>query len=449
MKKRFLLVSCLTIFFQSMFGQEIRLFTGKPFITLDEQLQLILIVTGEPLPSSPVFPEMDGFSKISANVQTNIRGQGREIHYIQSYYPLKTGKFTVLPFEVMTRSGVKYTRKLLIEVEKPSILYKFENITTDATVSLVFDRDTCFVGEQITAEIRATISTGKEKFLRFLPISMEDIAEKVNLNGLRIEGVSNPAFSPPVQTEGKTQYTLAKLYFFPTQPGNFTIHQLQLQTEQDQVARNTTATDRKKGLNRRVTMGQISVPPASFFAKPLPETDLTKAPASGVFSIFHEISRKEYTTGEAVRLEIVVTGTGNPEWVKSPIMPDNEQLVYFNPVVNTSREFFDSAIVSRKQFVYEIIPAYPGAYNLGPVLFYYFNTNRRAYDSLEISIIPLSVSGNEIPQLMEANALNHFYDYAFKQASETPISAHPRISWLVLGLLFLSGTFLIVSAKWY
>ncbi|MEZ4774134.1 MAG: BatD family protein [Bacteroidia bacterium] len=449
MEKRILLVSCLMIFLQMVYGQEIRLFTGKPFITLDEQLQLILIVTGNPLPSTPVFPEMDGFSKVSANAPALSRGQGREIHYVQSYYPLRTGKFTVPSFEVITPSGTKRTRKLLIEVEKPSILYKFEDITTQATVRLVFSRDTCFVGDQITAEIRASVTTGKEKFLRFLPVSIEELARQIDLTGLQIEGISNPESAHSIHIDGKTEFTLAKLYLFPTRPGNFTLQHITLQTEQQQIARNTSAADRRKGANRRVNPGQMAVPPASFYARPLPQTHFTKAPASGVFSIFHEVSRKTYTTGENIRLEIAISGTGNPDWVKTPVIHENEKLIYFEPHIYTSREFVDSALVSRKQFVYEIIPAYPGTFNLGPVLFYYFNTQNQSYDSLEIDVIPVTVTGDDIPQLMEVSALNHFYDRAFEVAKTQPVPSRAYAPWLVLVFLTFSGVFMVSGRRFY
>ncbi|MEZ4828848.1 MAG: BatD family protein [Bacteroidia bacterium] len=444
MKKRLLLISCLVFFSRIVSGQEIQLYSGKPFITLDDQLQLILIVKGDPLSASPVFPEITGFSRVtSKDLSSLVRRYPEEVHYSQYYHPLKTGKFTVPPFAVATSSGTRMTRKLLVEVEKPSVLNKFEDVPVDISIAVVPDKNTCYAGEQITAEVIATIADRDLKFVRFLPVSISDIARQASSVGLLIEGVADPIQATPIVANGFTRLTLARLYIFPAQPGIFTLNDLKVQVERQQVIRNR----KNVVVGSQTISGEIPIPPATFEAKAVPPTTLTKSPAIGTFSLFHEVSRKEYTTGEDIRLEITISGSGNPDLITRPRLPEHEKLVYFEPSVRTSKEHKDTALVFRKQFVYEIIPAYPGTYNLGPVLFYYFNTQRQAYDSLEIDLIPVKVGGDDIPQLMEVNALNHFYDHAFSDASQKPAPKHPYTRWLALGFTLSSIALLAIALK--
>ena len=182
MKKLFLAASCLILLTQAILAQDVRVYTNSSFISLNDKLQVILVLQGKHLNVKPQFPDINGFTKISEDATVNMRSQGRETNYLQSYKPTTTGTFTVPSFPVKVGNQMHKTRSLIVKVEPPRSARNNGYKMTDADVSLRIycDKDKVYFGQPIKTEIQLWVKTSDRRKIRFDSLGIKGMTDRIS-----------------------------------------------------------------------------------------------------------------------------------------------------------------------------------------------------------------------------------------------------------------------------
>lgn len=410
MTKRFLLGSCLVFSLINLTGQEMRLFVNRPFITTEDPLQLILLVYDNPLVVKPEFPVLGDFRKGGMEMRPTTRSQRKEIQYVQTYFPLKKGKFIIPSFEVKTSEGIHRTRTLTVEVEDPSVKFQYTDRSFPVEAEFRLDKSEVWSGEQVRAELIVKVPAASRKYIDIQAVSAEDVTGLLDTSQFSfVTEVKDPPEEIIVgETGGQlVEFHLLDMWLFPDRAGKVEFPALPVYFQRQQIAMNIPRGG--GGALVRFRTDTVRTSAHTLNIRPLPPSGLKKAGNVGQFTLTHQIDSDTLMTGESAILSLYIEGTGNMALLPRPRLKRRENLLYFEPVTGRTAFKKNGHLVGTKPFFYEIIPAKPGYYNLGPVIFYYFNAEKAAYDSLEILSIPLLVEGKEIPQLLEVNAVNDFY----------------------------------------
>ena len=442
MKKLFLAASCLILLTQAILAQDVRVYTNSPFISLNDKLQVILVLQGKHLDLNPEFPDINGFTKISEDAIVNMRSQGRETNYLQSYQPTSTGTFTVPSFPVKVGNRLHKTRSLIVKVEPPrpkgSNGYQITN--ADISLKMVCDQERVYPGQPIKTEIQLWIKASDRKKIRFDSLGIRGMTDRINWADFREMFQTIPPSNPENVELNGTDYEkhiLYRTFLIPTDTGVFELENVGLNYDHLYVK-----LDPETGRNRgQYRIEYLQSDSKRIIVQALPKTRLPKAKTIGKFSLSYHLSKNQYETGESISLILEVQGKGNFQMAPRPELPDYDNLLSFDPVTSMKRDSGDT-YSGIKDFRYEVIAAYAGEYDLGPITFYYFDPEKRAYDSASIESIPIIVSGDPIPQLLEVNALDKFYRKALKTADDKPPFGSSYLTWIIGGITVFS--FLVI-----
>ena len=119
------------------------------------------------------------------------------------------------------------------------------------------------------------------------------------------------------------------------------------------------------------------------------------APASfgggvGDFKVSAHLSKDSLKTHDAASLIVTVSGKGNVALLEAPKLnfPPDFEVYDVKTGVNTDK----SGTSGSKTFEYPFIPRSPGAFEIGPVHYSYYDVNKRKYQTLSTAALPLSVA---------------------------------------------------------
>jgi len=119
------------------------------------------------------------------------------------------------------------------------------------------------------------------------------------------------------------------------------------------------------------------------------------APASfgggvGDFKVSAHLSKDSLKTHDAASLIVTVSGKGNVALLEAPKLnfPPDFEVYDVKTGVNTDK----SGTSGSKTFEYPFIPRSPGAFEIGPVHYSYYDVNKRKYQTLSTAALPLAVA---------------------------------------------------------
>ena len=439
--KKLLLTGCCLIFFAlSIRAQEVRVFTSSPFISLNDKLQVILVLQGKHTRINPQFPDIRGFTKIDDKALVNLRSQGKETNFLQSYKPTAVGTFTVPSFPVKVGDNLHKTRPLIVKVEAPSTSYSYRKLPVDLYLTADLNKTSVYLGEPVRLEIQLMVKKEDADRIKYDKYSIRDMVDMIYLPQFKED--YQPFTGPEIEEKeidgvAYEKHILHRSFYIPMDTGFFPVEGLTLNLERLYAASNASRNDIQRGRRVQFRSEFLDATPTAIHVKSLPRTELKKAHTVGNIELAHHLVKNQFTTGESILLTLEVNGKGGIAMAPRPVLREHDHVLSFDPTTAYQIEP-GGEYQGQKSFVYELIAAHAGQYDLGPIAFYFFNPEKAAYDSSRIESIPINVTGDGIPQLLEVNALDKFYRKALRSASEKPPLPFNYGQWLVLVFTALS-----------
>ncbi len=137
----------------------------------------------------------------------------------------------------------------------------------------------------------------------------------------------------------------------------------------------------------------LQTPELKIKVKPLPAAGKPKifSGAVGKFTISSRLDKKEVKQGEAVTLEVVVSGTGNLKTIAEPEWPEMDDCDIYGSKSEEKIQRTDSGIGGRKVFSYVIVPRKAGKIKWPGIPFAYFDPEAEKYVTLSCADISFTV----------------------------------------------------------
>jgi hypothetical protein len=380
---------------------------GPGVVELGEQFVVNFSVNAKP--SNFQAPDMKDFYVLSGPNQSTsqnfqiINGKASQsITVTYTYYlqATKSGTFNIPP-AVVTVDKKDYTsNSLVIEVvgtqNQPKTEQQEETPSAQAQVpdeelfvSVVTDKSSVYQGEHIIATLkiytRLSISGfGSSEMPDFAGFWTKEIETPTQIN-LQRENVGGVIYNTGV---------IRKVILFPQKTGDITISPFKLETYvRQQIKTPRSIFDDFFGPSYQDVPKMLTSKPVIINVKPLPaDKPAGFSGAVGALNIESEIDKTQVATNDAVTIKIKVKGNGNLNLIEAPKIDFPPDFDNFDPKVTSNITNSAGGQTGSKTFEYLIIPRHAGNYRIPPVVFSYFDLNRKQYQTLTTSEFKISVA---------------------------------------------------------
>ena len=374
----------------------------------DENFRLVFIAEGEPSSFNP--PQLKDFDVLagpSTSTMTStqiINGKRTDSYQVSYTYILQArsvGTFSIPSASAVIGGKTYHTNPVSVEVVKGDANNSGNSSgATSQKSSGTISSDDIFM--------KMSVSKGKVVKGESLLATLK-LYTKVPIGGF--ENVKFPTFngfwSQEVDTPSNIEFTretvngkiynaavLRKYMLIPQQTGNLVIDPSEM-TCLVQVRASSGGSrsmfddffDSYQTIKRKLTAPSIHVN-----VSPLP----SGAPASfaggvGEFQLSARLTKDTINANEAVSLEVSVSGSGNLNLVEAPKITFPADFEVYDTKINDNTSKSGRGTSGTKVFEYPLIPRGAGVFELGPVVFSYFDIGAKKYKTLTSEKLTLRV----------------------------------------------------------
>jgi hypothetical protein len=324
---------------------------------------------------------------------------------------LKEGKFSIPPATAKIKNKTYQSNAANIEVIAGTGQAKQQTPGTpgsesaqsevagdkDIFVSLILDKKTAYLGEQIMATVKIytkeSLSAVDQAFKGpdFTGFFTEPV-EVPPLRNLQREAINNDIYYTGV---------LRKFVIIPQKTGEITIRPFDLDVAVRQEVRRKFADPFFEDFDIPEVQ-QIPVKLTSKAVKvtvrPLP----ANAPASftgavGSFSMKSSLNKITTKTNEPLTLKLTISGKGNIKLINEVNINVPYDMEKYDPVINTH---LDNPLSGSKTFEYLIVPRIAGSYTIPQTEFSYFDPASNQYKTLQTQAYTVQVEQGQGDSLM-------------------------------------------------
>jgi len=281
------------------------------------------------------------------------------------------------------------------------ILKKGENIQAkidkNIFIKLTMDKSSCYIGEPLVVTYKLYTRLKSESSITKNPyfngFSVIDLVQPGNSN-YSIEKLNGREYNV---------YILRKAQLYPLQAGAMEVEAAEVENNIHFIKEDYLKThpsdmnDVMNGLPQEAMQDEkvtIESKPVMIDVKALPDTN---KPASfkgavGKFSISAAVEKANFTTDDAGKLQVVVSGEGNMELINAPdvIWPDS--IESFDPKIIESLNKQAVPVSGSKIFEYPFTITKPGTYTLPAITYSFFDVASKSYKSVATLPILITVS---------------------------------------------------------
>lgn len=242
------------------------------------------------------------------------------------------------------------------------------------------DRRSVFLGEGI----RLTLTFGSLSF-RGIRVQQYHQSRRIPLPDLEGFFTGRLEEEEGEVTRGDFTYrtTVYRLPLFPTRAGELHIGAWRWQG----TARGHTA----QGAQSKTV--DMQTDPITIQVKPLPPAPPEFTGAVGEFEIAATLKSKALKKGVPTTYTVSIAGTGNPQSLRGPTLPDQAWRRLGEPETESFIPVAETGNTLEMRFTYELMPMQDGTFQLGPPSLTYFSPSKAEY---------VRISGPEIPVNVEA-----------------------------------------------
>ncbi len=316
--------------------------------------------------------------------------------------PLRTGTL-VIGSAAATVNGKTYrTEPIRIKVLKPTPGFSMKGPATDKKSEngngadvffrLELNKREAYTGEAIGGVYKLYVRQGVE------------VADLQQLSLPEYEGFWKEIVSDKVEGPAQTQingqnylvYTLGKVVLFPQRTGilkikPYKISIVKLRREKRYFGPFVEYVDVPEQISLSTKTQHIRV-------KPLPEAGKPDSftGAVGVFDLEAEAGKLQVRTGDAVTLELRLSGTGNFNQFELPKWQLSDGLEVYEPEKHSNLRATLYGLKGYESLTYTIIPQAPGKYKIPALKWAYFNPQTKKYEEISTREMILEVKGKAL-----------------------------------------------------
>ena len=434
---RILFTSFLLLITVSMQGQQVRAYLSNERVRVGDELIVHVEIKGFHKEARPLFPILKEGSKKGDTQELSLQGGSLTI-YSQAYVFKDTGTVNIPSFEVRLDEEVINSGDMIARI-LPAPPKPDANIELPAiSLEVLFDRDTVYLGEQVRLKMVLVVPEEEKGNVRISDFAKARLREGIPKKAFWEEKLPRqPLKSTTMQRDGKTFHLLPLLetYLFPLQTGIFPFGDQYMSYELKVEKEGATTSDILLEKNYQTMNLLPKAEPQSLIVLPVPGRE--EETAVGDLSLEAKLSSATVATGEPFYMELILSGRANFSTLPAPEFKPNKLFDYESPAVDYEFRFGDSLAKGQRSYTYQITPAYPGKYDLGPISYTYFDPVAQRMKTLSQQLLMIEVTGDALPEML-TNSEGSFYFRAFESSSENQKWRIPYLRYVSLILLGIS-----------
>lgn len=387
-------------------------------VGLDDYFTLTVSVSGTDVRGigEPALPSLDTFEVVGRNSSTSsqfsfVNGRmtsSKTTDYIYTLRPTEVGTHTIGPAVLEFKGETYRTDPISVEVVEGSVTgwqggqratrppstrqYGAPVTPTDIGDALLvraaISTRRAYVGEQITIAY-SLASRAALVNVRYgqLPTYSGFWAEE-------LFGAEELHFEEQVINDRRYDVApLKRIALFPTAAGEFTLDPLEMLCDV-----HIRTGDSFWDIFGRTETFTIRSSPITVQVDPLPSEGVPPGfdGSVGRFAITATADRLEAKVGEAVNLEVKVSGRGNIKTLKVPELPPIIGLEEYEPEVEETSREVSGMLQGAKSYHYVLVPKREGSIEIAPLSFAYFDPEAGEYRVAATDPIALEVEPGEL-----------------------------------------------------
>lgn len=421
MPVRFLLVAALfQVVSSPLAAQDIGLeaTVNASRVGVEDILELTVEVRGAdagrlPEPTLPDLPDFEVAGRSSSSRVSIVNGRMSATQsYIYSLIPRREGAFEVGSAVLELGGNVYRSEPISVEVVAGSVLSRGggrspldpfsgfgaspfrrrrdapKSVGEDQLFLLAeSDSEDVYVGEQILITYRLYTK------VQIMGIQVD---EDPSLSGFWVEEVDLPKNPETRQTTyaGEQWYTvpLKQRIVFPTRAGRLEIPAITF----SMAVRVSSGDPFDSFFSRASEPLARSTKPIQVDVQALPEVGRPSdfSGAVGQYDLVAELNRTQVEAGDAVSLNVTLSGRGNLRSVSELVFDEPAGFRTFEPKVDEDLVARSSGFSGAKTWEFVMVPESGGSKEIGPIRFSFFDPSERAYRAAMVDALGLDVSGS-------------------------------------------------------
>lgn len=331
---------------------------------------------------------------------------------------------------------------------KDYILKKGENIKDKTSKNLFIkvsvNKISCYVGEPVIATYKLYTRLG----------NTSNIAKNPAFNGFSVIDLEEPEIGTSSRVEvldGREYYvsTIRKAQLYPLQPGVFELGQAVIESKlwftKEEFIAQFDENDKPEFVPGATianacmdTTALISNQPLAVTVKPLPGNNkpVSFNGAVGNFMIDALIEKNSFTTDDAGKLKVLLSGEGNMTLVPAPEIKFPGGLEVYEPAVKDGLNRLVVPVSGSRIFDYTFTAAKEGDYTIAPISFSYFDIDSGKYKTISTKQITVHIArGTGKVPVIAAGKINQPESFAEKMFTHRWMIIGPVILLILTGLL--------------
>lgn len=354
-------------------------------------------------------PNFNGFEILSGpNQSTSMQWvQGKMSSSLSYSFVLRApqkGTFTIEPATIVVNGNTITSNGLKVKVVKGKKAQQQgkpqakqpkngkPDISKDVFLRCFLNKEEVFLGEQVVATF---------KIYTRLNIVSNALSKTPSYNGFYSQDVEQPANAQLTRESVNGQlYNVAVLkqtLLYPQRSGELEIDPIELDVTIRMRAQNNSRSPFDQFFGRYKNV-EYTVASASrnVTVKPLPNPKPKGfSGAVGDYSMEASINRDVVTNNEALDLQVTFRGTGNVKLLEPIDFEFPSDFEVYDPDIKDRIAVKSSGMSGSRTFKYLIIPRHPGAFEIEPVNFAFFNPKLGRYVELASASFPITVERGE------------------------------------------------------
>ncbi len=287
---------------------------------------------------------------------------------------------------------------------KDLILKKGENIQAKIDKNLFIkvakDKSSCYVGEPVVVTYKLYTRLKSET----------NIVQNPSFNGFSVIDLSQPGstFYTTETFNGRQYnvYTLRKAQLYPLQAGTIELEAAEVENNIHFVKDEYLRSQQGSGMlniwgisglppealhDEKVT---LQSKPVNIDVKPLPDSNrpVSFKGAVGNFTIASAVEKNKFTTDDAGKYQVLITGQGNMELINAPDIVWPEGIEGYEPKVTDALNKQAVPVSGNKVYDYGFTVSKPGAYTLPSIVYSFFDPGLKMYKTIVTKPVTITVA---------------------------------------------------------
>lgn len=444
---RFILFSGILILPAFCQSQDVRAYLTRRWLEEGEELRMIVACRGSAPTSTPEFPELPDFDMGNRYVTVQTQGASRITIYDQTYIPRTTGTFVVPAIVIPFRDKIIRKSPGIVTVRQASTqsYVGYSPAKLDARLVWELDSETVQLGQIQRGILYLEVPWEQRNHLTWDLGALAEMADSIRRSEpgtwILLDSLRSNGLNEGIREDGKIRFPCYEAWWGchdqtiqKVTGTRLRIQRLWTPVSRYRSARSPAPRWKDEFIEVAETAWAVTSPVNGLQPEIAPSGPLTMTAAW---------QKSNLITGEPLPITTTIIGNVFLNLVPPPQFDIPEGMVLRGPQIRTSYEISDGTLLGTKTLDYLLYPAIEGSYVLPKVKLFWLSADDSQIDSVAIPLPIVTVTGDAIPQLLEQQKLESFYD---KKAALSNSNQLGSFAWLLpLAYSILLGACLMLG----